>query len=146
MFEATDLNSGWCSVRECEDRLRSLQEYMGGDIGPVRRAIGSATGTARSYLRVRWPDGWPFVGDPPSEIRGAVASLATYGAMLGVGMDAASKDLLESLRLEAKRAEEWLRLLAAGKADLDLPRPSDAVSNAAYSVARPPGGEFGFSG
>jgi hypothetical protein len=145
MFGNTELDFGWASVQDCEDRLRSLQGYMNGEIGPVQRAIEAATGLARSYLRVRWPEGWPFT-TVPSEIRGAVAALAVFGAMMGVGIDTASRDLVEGLRLEAKRAEAWLQQLGQGKVDLDLPRPADGSYLGQYAVAAAPGGEFGFSG
>jgi phage gp36-like protein len=138
-----DALSGWASPRDCSDQLGSLQEYMHGDIAPVQRALLAASGKAQSWLRARWPDAWPFA-TPPSELRDAVAAIAVYNAFRGVGMETASLELLTQLRIEADRAERWLRDVGAGKADLLLPRPADSTYFNEYHIAPAPGGEFGF--
>jgi hypothetical protein len=80
------------------------------------------------------------------ELREAVAALAAYACIKGVGMDLANLELVKQMRLEAERAERWLRDVGAGKADLLLPRPADTSYYNEYHVAKAPGGEFGFSG
>jgi len=142
-FEDDALSFGWASTRDCTDQLSALAAYVQGDPGPVQRAIAAATGRAQTYLRVRWPDAWPF-STPPTEVREAVAALAVYSAVRGFGMEAAALTLVEQLRLEAKRAEAWLRDVASGKADLVMPRPASGAYHNEYATAKLPGGEFGF--
>jgi len=134
----------WASQQDCTYQLASITQYLAHDATALNRAILAATGIAQSYLRPRWRDAWPFT-TVPAELRDAVASIAVYGAVRAYGMELAAKELMEQLRLEAKRAEAWLRDVAAGTADLNVGRPTDGTTYDQAHVAKLPGGEFGFN-
>lgn len=114
-FEDAALETGaWCSRLDCFDNLADIATWCGGDVQRCDRAISRATGTAQSILRSRWPDGWPFSGDPPAELRQAVAIIAVRQIFFGRALP----ESLAHLDDERAYAETWLREVRDGDAVL----------------------------
>jgi len=140
-WDSDDLDGQWCSARDCTRALRTLESVLRHDLEALETAIGQATGRAKSILRGRWPDAWPF-STPPAELREATAVLAVYSAAHGELVSSASYDAAEQLRLRRKETLEWLNALRDGDADLEL--PSLSVKHSSPALAEAPRGEFGF--
>jgi hypothetical protein len=110
------------------------------NVDTLDRAISQATGEARSILRNRWPASWPF-GEPPDEVREAVAVLAVYRAVRGPGVGASQLDLIKELRQQANEARAWLERFIDCKEHLVF----GGGGKGGWAVgAGPPRGEFGF--
>ena len=140
-WDSDSLDGEWCSPRDCTRALRTLESVLRHDLEALETAIGQATGRAKSILRGRWPDAWPF-STPPAELREATAVLAVYSAAHGELVSSASYDAAEQLRLRRKETLEWLNALRDGDADLEL--PSLSVKHSSPALAEAPRGEFGF--
>ena len=112
--DATLETNAWCSRLDCSDNLEDIETWCDNDTARCDRAISRATGTAKSILRARWPEDWPFSGDPPPELRQAVAILAVRQIFFGRALP----ESLSKLDEERDAVELWLRELRDGDAAL----------------------------
>lgn len=132
--------TAWCSRLDCSYVISDIATIIGEDPYLLDRHIEAATGEAKSILRSRWPDSWPF-SSPPQEVREAVAVLATARAAMNRTFAGGLEEMVGHLRKEADQRRKWLHELSDGRAQIEL--PSVATKHVA-AVARPPRGEFGF--
>lgn len=132
-FDDAALESGaWCSRLDCSDNLADIAQWCNSDVERLDRAISRATGTAQSILRARWPDEWPFGGDPPAELRQAVAILAVRQVFFGRALP----DSLSHLDDERAYADAWLRELRDG--DAVLPQtPEEEIAERVAVTSKP---------
>lgn len=138
----TDTLTGtnWASRRDCSYVIRDIGTVIGEDPGLLDRMIAAATGEAKSILRSRWPDTFPF-SSPPSEVREAVAVMAVYRAARNTTFSGGLEDMVSNLRKDCDTARRWLNDIADGKAQIELPAVTDGHVAA---VAMAPSGEMGF--
>lgn len=136
----TLVSGGWCSRRDCAKVLSKLVSAIGNDEEFLDECIVNATSRAKSILRSRWPNDFPF-STPPAELREAVALMAAHRAVRNKGFSGGSVEIVRELRIDAKDAETWVNSVANSEAHFDL-----GVASPAYgaAVAEPPAGEFGF--
>jgi hypothetical protein len=134
-------SSNWCSRLDCSYVIADIGTIIGEDPALLDRAIASATGEAKSILRSRWPDDWPF-SSPPDELREAVAVLATARAAMNRTFLGGLEEMVGHLRKEADSRRKWLHTISDGQVQLELPSISTKHVAAA---AKAPRGEFGFS-
>lgn len=131
-IDATLGTGAWCSRLDCSDNLADIETWCEGDTARADRAISRATGTAQSILRARWPETWPFGGDPPDELRQAVAVIAVRQIFFGRGLP----ESLAHLDAERDAAELWLRELRDGDAML-TPTSEELIVERVATTSKP---------
>jgi len=133
----------WASATDCENVISQLQEALQSRVSVLEAAIASATGEAKSILRNRWPDAWPFA-TPPAVLRDVVAILAVYRAVRQIS-PAGATEILDRLAADANQARKWLYALAKGEVELDMTGIA-ASAKGVVAIAAAPTGELGFHG
>ena len=130
--DATLETGAWCSRLDCSDNLADIHTWCNDDTARLDRAISRATGTAQSILRARWPEEWPFSGDPPDELRQAVAVIAVRQVFFGRGLP----ESLTHLDAERDAAELWLREVRDGDAML-VPTSEELIAERVAVTSKP---------
>lgn len=131
----------WCTRQDCSDVIGELLDAIGDDESFLDRCISKATERAKAILRSRWPNTFPWAGNPPEEIRDAVATMATYRAMRNRVFSGGAMEIVDTLRLDNNRSEDTLNRIADSQ---EHPEISQAVGEQRAAVAAAPKGEFGF--
>ncbi len=141
-FQETTLGSGcWCSRSDCCMVIADLSDILRQDTDLLDGCIRLATDRAKSILRSRWPNTWPF-SSPPRELREAVAVMAVFRAVRYRVYAGGAGEVAENLKDADREARRWLKDIADSEAHFKLKK---VKGSAGPSITKAPAGEFGLS-